>query len=84
MNNKSATNSHAKLAFVFVGAKFGSQLLELMHKLNSWATHFIRCVKPHLNMIAKEFEGEHILSQFKCCRICGMTDMTGICGMTES
>jgi hypothetical protein len=31
---------------VFVGAKFRSQLLELMHKLSSWATHFIRCVKP--------------------------------------
>jgi myosin-6 len=74
-NNKSKTNSSGKLTFVSVGGKFRSQLLELMSKLNSTGTHFIRCVKPNLNMVAKQFEGSHILSQLRCSGMTSVLDL---------
>ena len=64
INNK--VKSAGKLTFVSVGGKFRSQLTELMSKLRSTGTHFIRCIKPNLNMVAHQFEGGHILSQLRC------------------
>ena len=70
INNKAKTAG--KLTFVSVGGKFRSQLSELMSKLHSTGTHFIRCIKPNLNMVAHQFEGAHILSQLRCS---GMTSV---------
>jgi myosin-6 len=69
-NNKA--KSAGKLTFESVGGKFRSQLSELMSKLRSTGTHFIRCIKPNLNMVAHQFEGAHILSQLRCS---GMTSV---------
>lgn len=67
-----ASKSSTKLTFVSVGGKFRSQLNELMTKLNSTGTHFIRCIKPNLKMVPQKFEGSHILSQLRCS---GMTSV---------
>jgi len=55
-----------KLTFVSVGGKFRNQLNELVTKLRSTGTHFIRCIKPNLHMVPHKFEGGHILSQLRC------------------
>lgn len=55
-----------KLNFVSVGTTFRSQLNELMQKLRSTGSHFIRCVKPNSEMVAHKFEGGQILSQLHC------------------
>jgi hypothetical protein len=39
-----------------VGSKFKSQLSELMEKLKSTGTNFIRCIKPNVKMVAHLFE----------------------------
>lgn len=49
-----------KLSFVSVSSKFRSQLTELMSKLSSTGTHFIRCIKPNLSMVAHKFEGKFL------------------------
>ncbi|XP_015792688.1 unconventional myosin-VI-like [Tetranychus urticae] len=72
-----STNGHTKpssgkLSFVSVGGKFRNQLNDLMTKLGSTGTHFIRCVKPNVHMIPHKFEGSHILSQLRCS---GMTSV---------
>ncbi|XP_054163685.1 unconventional myosin-VI-like isoform X2 [Oppia nitens] len=71
-NFSSKTKTANKLAFVSVGGKFRSQLLELMSKLRSTGTHFIRCIKPNPNMVAHQFEGTQIMSQLRCS---GMTSV---------
>ena len=55
-----------KLSFTSVGSRFRSQLNELMIKLQSTGTHFIRCIKPNVTLVPKKFEGNHILSQLRC------------------
>lgn len=64
-NSAGATNSN-KLNFISVGTTFRSQLNELMHKLRSTGSHFIRCIKPNSEMVAHKFEGAQILSQLHC------------------
>jgi hypothetical protein len=45
------------ILFLFlVGSKFKSQLSELMDKLKSTGTNFIRCIKPNVKMVAHLFE----------------------------
>lgn len=61
-----------KLSFISVGSKFRTQLNELMEKLRSTGTNFIRCVKPNLKMVDHLFEGGQILSQLQCS---GMTSV---------
>uniref|UniRef100_A0A6G1S8K6 Myosin heavy chain 95F n=1 Tax=Aceria tosichella TaxID=561515 RepID=A0A6G1S8K6_9ACAR len=55
-----------KLNFISVGTTFRSQLNELMHKLRSTGSHFIRCIKPNNEMVAHKFVGAQILSQLHC------------------
>ena len=43
-----------KLTFISVGTKFKRQLEELMEKLRSTGTNFIRCIKPNVKMIAHQ------------------------------
>ncbi|XP_035919451.1 myosin heavy chain 95F isoform X2 [Anopheles stephensi] len=54
-----------KLSFISVGSKFRSQLSELLEKLRSNGTNFIRCIKPNSRMIDHEFEGSLALAQLK-------------------
>ncbi|RZF36972.1 hypothetical protein LSTR_LSTR004660 [Laodelphax striatellus] len=61
-----------KLTFISVGSKFKSQLSELMEKLKSTGTNFIRCIKPNQKMVDHQFEGGSILSQLQCS---GMTSV---------
>uniref|UniRef100_A0A182N0G4 Myosin motor domain-containing protein n=1 Tax=Anopheles dirus TaxID=7168 RepID=A0A182N0G4_9DIPT len=63
-NGKSPMNV-GKLAFISVGSKFRSQLSELLEKLRSNGTNFIRCIKPNSRMIDHEFEGSLALAQLK-------------------
>jgi myosin-6 len=61
-----------KLGFVSVAGKFKSQLGELLEKLRSTGTSFVRCVKPNSKMVQGVFEGGMILSQLQCA---GMTSV---------
>ena len=61
-----------KLTFISVGNKFQKQLGELMDKLRSTGTNFIRCIKPNVKMVPHLFEGGSILSQLQCA---GMTSV---------
>eukprot|EP00794_Sanderia_malayensis_P000402 gene402-1036_t len=58
--------SSKKLAFASVGNKFKTQLNQLMEKLKSTGSNFIRCIKPNDKMRSKDFEGGQILSQLQC------------------
>ncbi|XP_050720790.1 unconventional myosin-VI-like isoform X3 [Eriocheir sinensis] len=58
--------ARGKLSFISVASKFKSQLQELMDKLSSTGTNFIRCIKPNVKMVDHEFEGGAILSQLQC------------------
>lgn len=62
-NNQIPSN---KLNFISVGTTFRSQLNDLMNKLRSTGSHFIRCIKPNSDMVAHKFEGGQILSQLHC------------------
>ncbi|XP_043204148.1 unconventional myosin-VI-like isoform X1 [Amphibalanus amphitrite] len=68
--SQAATNGKApargKLALGSVGSKFKQQLSDLMDKLNSTGTNFIRCIKPNPKMVDRLFEGGQILSQLQC------------------
>jgi myosin-6 len=64
-----------KLNFISVGSKFRAQLTELLEKLRSTGTNFIRCVKPNLKMVPGTFEGGQILSQLQCS---GMTSVLAL------
>lgn len=67
--------STGKLNFISVGSKFRQQLTELLEKLRSTGTNFIRCVKPNLKMVSGLFEGGQILSQLQCS---GMTSVLSL------
>lgn len=61
-----AGGAQNKLNFVSVGTTFRSQLGELMGKLRSTGSHFIRCIKPNGEMVARKLEGGQILGQLHC------------------
>lgn len=65
-NYHQPVNSNNKLNFISVGTTFRSQLNDLMCKLRSTGSHFIRCIKPNSEMVAHKFEGGQILSQLHC------------------
>lgn len=67
-----AETQKGKLTFISVGNKFQKQLGELMDKLRSTGTNFIRCIKPNVKMVPHLFEGGSILSQLQCA---GMTSV---------
>lgn len=61
-----------KLSFISVGSKFKTQLEELMEKLRSTGTNFIRCIKPNNKMVDHQFDGALSWTQLKCS---GMTSV---------
>ena len=67
-----SSHKKGKLNFISVGSKFKKQLEELMIKLRSTGTNFIRCIKPNVKMIAHEFEAASVMSQLQCA---GMTSV---------
>ncbi|XP_059475767.1 myosin heavy chain 95F isoform X2 [Neocloeon triangulifer] len=71
-SNASQSQQKGKLTFISVGSKFKTQLEELMEKLRSTGTNFIRCIKPNIKMVDHQFEGGSILSQLQCS---GMTSV---------
>lgn len=66
------SSQKGKLTFISVGSKFKTQLGELMGKLKSNGTNFIRCIKPNNDMVAHQFDGNSILGQLRCS---GMTSV---------
>jgi myosin VI len=54
-----------KLNFESVSGKFRTQLNDLMEKLRSTGTSFIRCIKPNAKMISNEFSGFQVLTQLQ-------------------
>jgi len=63
--SKGKETKQGKLTFISVGGKFKSQLSQLMAKLHSTGTDFIRCIKPNVKMVAHMFEGGSVLSQLQ-------------------
>ncbi|CAF4765369.1 unnamed protein product [Pieris macdunnoughi] len=59
-------NAKGKLNFISVGAKFQSQLSQLMDKLKENGTNFVRCIKPNSRMVGGEIEGSLVLTQLQC------------------
>lgn len=68
----SNSENRGKLNFISVGSKFKTQLGELMEKLRSTGTNFIRCIKPNVKMVENMFDGGSVLSQLQCA---GMTSV---------
>ncbi|XP_078051109.1 myosin heavy chain 95F jaguar isoform X4 [Augochlora pura] len=66
------SSQKGKLTFISVGSKFKTQLGELMDKLKSNGTNFIRCIKPNNDMVSHHFDGNSILGQLRCS---GMTSV---------
>ncbi|PNF18978.1 Myosin heavy chain 95F [Cryptotermes secundus] len=71
-SSSNMSQQKGKLTFSSVGSKFRTQLGELMDKLKSTGTNFIRCIKPNQKMVDHQFEGGSILSQLECS---GMTSV---------
>lgn len=71
-SKKNGSGSMGKLNFISVGTKFRNQLTELLLKLRSTGTGFIRCIKPNVKMVDHLFEGAQILTQLECS---GMTSV---------
>ncbi|KAB7501722.1 Unconventional myosin-VI, partial [Armadillidium nasatum] len=71
-NSEVKQPTRGKLTFISIASKFKTHLQELMDKLASTGTNFIRCIKPNVKMVDHEFEGGAILSQLQCS---GMTSV---------
>ncbi|CAG9853814.1 unnamed protein product [Phyllotreta striolata] len=63
---RSSNTLKGKLTFNSVSNKFKMQLTELMEKLRSNGTNFIRCIKPNSKMADHQFDGNLSLMQLKC------------------
>ncbi|MBN3274785.1 MYO6 protein, partial [Polyodon spathula] len=74
-NGKDSKQKAGKLSFISVGNKFKTQLNILLEKLRSTGSSFIRCVKPNLKMVSRQFEGAQILSQLQCSGMVSVLDL---------
>ncbi|KAB0800582.1 hypothetical protein PPYR_06322 [Photinus pyralis] len=72
-----ANAQKGKLTFISVGNKFKTQLAELMEKIRSNGTNFIRCIKPNNRMIDQQFDGALSLMQLKCSGMTYVLDLMG-------
>ncbi|GAB2284575.1 hypothetical protein Dimus_019029 [Dionaea muscipula] len=64
--SQSCVNDCQKLS---VGMKFKGQLYKLMHRLESTAPHFIRCIKPNSMQLPGKYEKDLVLQQLRCCGV---------------
>ena len=60
---------------ITLNKKFKSALGDLMEKLNSTRSSFIRCIKPNQKMQLKVFSGGEILSQLQCAGMVTVLDL---------
>lgn len=51
---------------VSVISQFSSQLNELISKIRSMRSHFIRCIKPNNALLARTFDYQMVQTQFRC------------------
>ena len=70
-----AVPKKGKLALSSLGAKFKKQLGELMEKLHSTRSNFVRCIKPNQKFVPKMFTGGEILSQLQCAGMVTVLDL---------
>lgn len=59
----SSVAAKGKLSFVSVGEKFKQQLSELLGKLESTNSQFVRCIKPNMSQEPNFFNGVDVLQQ---------------------
>jgi myosin-6 len=64
-----------RMALISLGKKFKVALAELMEKLHSTRSSFIRCIKPNQKMQPKLFSGGEILSQLQCAGMVSVLDL---------
>eukprot|EP00056_Hartaetosiga_gracilis_P005906 m.90736 g.90736 ORF g.90736 m.90736 type:complete len:1102 (+) comp12313_c0_seq1:2312-5617(+) len=64
-----------KITLVSLGNKFKVALGQLMEKLHSTRSSFIRCIKPNQKMQPKLFSGGEILSQLQCAGMVSVLDL---------
>jgi myosin-6 len=64
-----------KMALISLGNKFKKALAELMTKLESTRSTFIRCIKPNQEKQPKLFKGGEILSQLQCAGMVSVLDL---------
>jgi myosin-6 len=64
-----------KITLISLGNKFKIALAELMTKLHSTRSSFIRCIKPNQKMQPKLFHGGEILSQLQCAGMVSVLDL---------
>ncbi|KAJ1915867.1 Myosin type-2 heavy chain 1 [Mycoemilia scoparia] len=62
----SKASSHRKPT---LGAEFRMSLIELMKKISSTETHYIRCIKPNENKRAWEFDANMVMAQLRACGV---------------
>ncbi|XP_039527470.1 myosin VIa [Pimephales promelas] len=74
-HSKDTKQKAGKLSFISVGNKFKTQLNILLEKLHSTGSSFVRCVKPNLKMVSRQFEGAQILSQLQCSGMVSVLDL---------
>ncbi|KAK2189542.1 hypothetical protein NP493_103g06048 [Ridgeia piscesae] len=74
-NGQKAGSKGGKLAFISVGGKFRTQLTQLMEKLHSTGSSFIRCIKPNVKMVDHLFEGSQIMAQLQCSGMTTVLDL---------
>lgn len=64
-----------KITLISLGNKFKDALSQLMEKLHSTRSTFIRCIKPNQKMQPKLFNGGDILSQLQCAGMVSVLDL---------
>eukprot|EP00055_Hartaetosiga_balthica_P015565 m.92745 g.92745 ORF g.92745 m.92745 type:complete len:1216 (+) comp8899_c1_seq1:183-3830(+) len=64
-----------KITLISLGNKFKVALQQLMEKLHSTRSSFIRCIKPNQKMQPKLFSGGEILSQLQCAGMVSVLDL---------
>jgi len=64
-----------KLALSSLGTKFKAALKDLMQKLQSTRSNFVRCIKPNQKFIPKMYTGGEILSQLQCAGMVTVMDL---------
>lgn len=70
-----AIPKQGKLALISLGTKFKAALTELMAKLQSTRSNFVRCIKPNQKFVPKMFTGGEILSQLQCAGMVTVMDL---------
>jgi len=70
-----AVPKQGKMSLISLGTKFKKALDELMTKLQSTRSNFVRCIKPNQAFIPRIFTGGEILSQLQCAGMVTVMDL---------